>query len=379
MPTWKERWVFSYIFDYVIIVVFIGGFLALDLVEPYHQHFSLENYTLQYPYAVHERVTAAQAGLIACLFPALVIVIWTMLIDGIYSHRKTPSGRFNGPWTLGERLWQMNCGLLGLLLSVGGAIVITGALKNSTGKPRPDVISRCDPEPGSKDAIPWGLVTSAICRQTDHAILKDGFRSFPSGHSSTSFSGLGFLSFFLAGKLHVMDNRGEVWKTIIVMIPLLAAALVAVSRIMDARHHPFDVITGSMLGVFTAWVAYRQYFPSLSKPELKGRAYPRRSWGTEAEYRNMPPETEMEEGMAGGFDVGAGRRRQMAPRSRAEEFEMVPQRTGTLPPPVSGGQEQRLRDMEYRGASIDMADAAGRMKPGFVRPPSRDSESDLRD
>lgn len=82
-----------------------------------------------------------------------------------------------------------------------------------------------------------------------------------------------------------MDSRGEVWKAIIVMIPTLGAALIAVSRIMDARHHPFDVITGSLLGVAMAWVSYRQYFPPLSEPWKKGRAYPIRSWGTEPTRR----------------------------------------------------------------------------------------------
>lgn len=87
--------------------------------------------------------------------------------------------------------------------------------------------------------------------------------------------------------MHVMDSRGEVWKTIIVMIPTLGAALIAVSRIMDARHHPFDVITGSLLGVAMAWASYRQYFPPLSEPWKKGRAYPIRSWGTEP-TRHVP-------------------------------------------------------------------------------------------
>lgn len=86
----------------------------------------------------------------------------------------------------------------------------------------------------------------------------------------------------MAGKMHIMDNRGEVWKTVLVLVPLLGAALVAISRIMDARHHPFDVITGSMLGQFTAWVAYRQYFPPVTDPKFKGRAYSHRSWGTDA-------------------------------------------------------------------------------------------------
>lgn len=78
-----------------------------------------------------------------------------------------------------------------------------------------------------------------------------------------------------------MDNRGEVWKAIIVIIPCLAATLVAVSRIMDARHHPFDVISGSLLGIVCAYISYRQYFPPISEPWKKGRAYPIRSWGTD--------------------------------------------------------------------------------------------------
>lgn len=78
-----------------------------------------------------------------------------------------------------------------------------------------------------------------------------------------------------------MDNRGEAWKSLLVMVPILAATLVAVSRIMDARHHPFDVITGSLLGVACAVVSYRQYFPPLTEAWRKGRAYPIRTWGTE--------------------------------------------------------------------------------------------------
>ncbi|KAF8533348.1 phosphatidic acid phosphatase type 2/haloperoxidase, partial [Trichophaea hybrida] len=274
----------SYIFDYAIIVILILGFSALDKVEPYKQRFSLNNESLQYPYANPERISPFIAGLIACLFPMLCIIAWTMLIDGMFSHHKPATNRariMGGRWTMNKRLWEMNCGILGLGLSVAGAICITGALKNATGKPRPDVIARCIPPVGAVNEKVFGLFNPANCTQTDNLILKDGFKSFPSGHSSTAFAGLGYLSLFLAGKLHVMDNRGEVWKAFLVLIPLLAASLIAVSRIMDARHHPFDVVTGSMLGIITAWVAYRQYFPSISNFAAKGQAYPRRSWGTE--------------------------------------------------------------------------------------------------
>jgi diacylglycerol diphosphate phosphatase/phosphatidate phosphatase len=78
-----------------------------------------------------------------------------------------------------------------------------------------------------------------------------------------------------------MDNRGEAWKPLVVMVPILAATLVAVSRIMDARHHPFDVITGSLLGTVCGYVSYRQYFPPITEAWRKGRAYPIRTWGTD--------------------------------------------------------------------------------------------------
>lgn len=105
--------------------------------------------------------------------------------------------------------------------------------------------------------------------------------------------------------MHVLDNRGEVWKTSIVMIPTLGAALIAISRIMDARHHPFDVISGSLLGIVVAWGAYRQYFPPVTESWRKGRAYPIRTWATtprrpESEGHGlMIDEVEPERGTAG--------------------------------------------------------------------------------
>ncbi|KGO71692.1 Phosphatidic acid phosphatase type 2/haloperoxidase [Penicillium italicum] len=280
----RPRVVISYVFDYVIIIVCAIGFAILNKVEPFHQHFSLNNISIQYPYAVHERIPMAYALCISGAFPIFLIVLYTLVIDGLFSHHKpqdVSSGKrkLRGPHRLKDRLWELNCGILGLLLAQALAFVITQALKTACGKPRPDLIDRCQPRAGSKDLFP-GLSNSTICTG-DPALLTDGFRSWPSGHSSSSFAGLVYTSLWLGGKLHIMDNRGEAWKALLVMVPLLAASLVAVSRIMDARHHPFDVITGSMLGVVCGFVAYRQYFPPLSEPWRKGRAYPIRTWGSD--------------------------------------------------------------------------------------------------
>ncbi|KIW42481.1 uncharacterized protein PV06_06027 [Exophiala oligosperma] len=270
----------SYAIDYLIIIVLAIIYAVLDkLVTPFAQHFSLNNISIQYPYAVKERVPIAWALVISGLFPAVVIGVYTLFIDGWFSHhRRTTHARSR--YSFADRLWELNCGWLGLLLAQGAAFVITGSLKNLCGKPRPDLVDRCQPRAGSADAVPYGLVTKVICTQTNSAIMQDGFRSFPSGHSSSSFGGLFYLSLYLAAKLHVLDQKGEVWRTVIVLIPTLAASCVAMSRIMDARHHPFDVLFGSALGILCAWGSYRQYFPPVSHTWEKGRAYPMRTWGT---------------------------------------------------------------------------------------------------
>jgi diacylglycerol diphosphate phosphatase/phosphatidate phosphatase len=105
------------------------------------------------------------------------------------------------------------------------------------------------------------LSSSSLCTRTD--LLKDGFKSFPSGHSSFSFGGLGFLSLYLAGKLHLFDERGHIYKSIIVLAPLILAALIAISRVDNYRHHWHDVTVGAIIGSVFAVFAYRQYYPSL--------------------------------------------------------------------------------------------------------------------
>ena len=62
--------------------------------------------------------------------------------------------------------------------------------------------------------------------------------------------------------------------------------MIAGSRIIDARHHPFDVMFGSALGILCGWACYRQYFPPVSHTWEKGRAYPMRTWGVPLRHPN---------------------------------------------------------------------------------------------
>lgn len=142
--------------------------------------------------------------------------------------------------------------------------VITDIIKNAVGRPRPDLLARCQPSSDAPTDIP---VDISVCTTDPNThLLQDGWRSFPSGHSSFAFAGLGFTGIWLAGQLHVFHHHGkrDLPRALLCMVPLLGAALIAISRCEDYRHDVYDVTVGSALGMLVAWWSYRRHWPPLS-------------------------------------------------------------------------------------------------------------------
>lgn len=98
----------------------------------------------------------------------------------------------------------------------------------------------------------------------DPSEIQEGRKSFPSGHSSTAFAGLGFLSFYLSGKLRAFTGTAYMWKFVAVVAPLILALLIALSRISDYMHNWWDVLIGGSLGLIVALICYRLLYPPIS-------------------------------------------------------------------------------------------------------------------
>ena len=80
----------------------------------------------------------------------------------------------------------------------------------------------------------FGADGRPVC--ADHAINPaDGMKSFPSGHTSWSTSGLGFLSLWLMGKLRCFEGgRGDgPLRLVAALLPLAGAAWIGASRLQD--------------------------------------------------------------------------------------------------------------------------------------------------
>lgn len=222
-------------------------------------------------------------------------------------------------------------------------------MKNLFGKPRPDLLSRCNPDlanitkyavGGFPNALEgFNVVSAAICQQTDKSLLNDGFRSFPSGHSSFSAAGLIYLSLFLASKLAItipflspssytqdrsmfsaFPSRAEkraleartiqdrkprdtqdqlpsghndaiiaarnqaaappVYLLIFAIIPLFASIYISSTRYSDFRHHGFDILFGFSIGLVTAVFSFRWYHLPISQ----GAGW---SWGPRSSDRSF--------------------------------------------------------------------------------------------
>ncbi|KAI1795821.1 acid phosphatase/Vanadium-dependent haloperoxidase [Ganoderma leucocontextum] len=265
--------ILSYAPDWILCIGLAAAFFALDKVPGFKRQFSLTDTSLLHTFAVHERVPPWMLYLIFAVAPIVLMPIINVLLL--------------------RSLWDWHSSWLGWLLSCSITGAVTQFSKITVGRPRPDVVDRCQPMAGAVDP-PLGLSTVAICTQTNVPILTDGWRSFPSGHSSLSFAGLGFLSFYLAGKMHLFDERGHTVKAWIALVPLSGAALVAISRTMDYRHHWQDVLTGSFLGLVVAYFSYRQYYPPLNSA-ISHLPYPpryKRGGQEQPAHRSSPSEAQ---------------------------------------------------------------------------------------
>ncbi|QIX01410.1 hypothetical protein AMS68_006927 [Peltaster fructicola] len=255
LDTAARFWQRSYAGDYLGLGLLVVAYLLIGLLgEPFHQMFRLNDYRLQHPHAEVERVPVYMLIVYAAVIPAVVLCIWNLLFR-LDAHKAHVT-------------------ILGLAISIITTSFLTDVFKNLIGRPRPDLIARCSPIPATPHDE---LVTIAVCTETNHHLLHDGWRSFPSGHSSFAFAGLGWLTLFLASQTHCIQPRASLATFLLCVAPLIGAGIIAISRLEDYRHDVGDVLVGSALGLTIAFLTWRRYYPSLYAKDCSEPFLPPRS------------------------------------------------------------------------------------------------------
>ncbi|KAI9748305.1 MAG: hypothetical protein M1815_003354 [Lichina confinis] len=325
MPS--KRMVGSYLLDWMILVATVICAFSLSRVTPNMQPFSLVDPKISLPYSTTTKVPTLALFFIATVAPTIILFVLCMVfVPGRAADPRAPRAV---RWR--RKLWALNTAWLGLGLAVVSAQLVTDLGKTFFGKPRPDLLSRCNPDldrikentvSGFGDRLSGGaiMVRHTICRS--EVDLKDGFRSFPSGHASLSFASMTYLTLWICSKFFIAvpkyaygrarpssstsashpplpvqhtDPDGPsthrkkhqrlpsadamdylcpdalpspvqhhaaappLYLVVLAFVPLGVALYVASTRYSDYRHHGFDILSGSVLGVASAFLGFRWY------------------------------------------------------------------------------------------------------------------------
>ena len=230
--------------------------------------------------------------------PAAIILVGSFFITtGSKSQSSTRA-------SLQRKLWEWNTGWMGLALAYSITFIVANGAKEVLGKPRPNLLARCNPDltrqmssvaGGIGNQIEEGITMFdwRICRNTG-SVLDEGFRSFPSGHSSrkllprtvsllinegtVAFAGLVYLALWLCAKLGIsvpfsgprnlhseqaslrtQAAAPPMYLILFPAIPVGAAIYISSTRYSDFWHHGFDVFVSAGLGILTAWLGFRWY------------------------------------------------------------------------------------------------------------------------
>lgn len=394
------RLIGSYVFDWIIVIgmAAVGG--GWNYIEPFKRPFSLVDLNISYPYQTSEMIPTWLLAVVSLVAPAAIIfVVCLVLVPGPTAERGTPKSLI---WR--RKLWEWHTGWLGLALSLATAFLITQGMKNLFGKPRPDLLARCQPnldriqefavtQWGQRFNPNWVLVTADICTTTDQDILKDGFRSFPSGHSSFSWAGLLYLTLFLASKFSIaipylaprpysqnpayvsavapsnlkkqstlpfhkqestlssptyaqeyvvpiryQNAAPPVYTVVFVLIPVASAIYITSTRYTDFRHFGFDMLFGTLIGVVCAWFSFRLYH----LPITRGAGW---AWGPRSYQR------------AWGIGVGVGSYVGSEGWSNAGQSENTPRRGKHVNQHMNGNgvTESEHELVERRGGGVAQA------------------------
>ncbi|XP_068083628.1 phospholipid phosphatase 1 [Anabrus simplex] len=167
---------------------------------------------------------------------------------------------------LRQALWWYRGFLIGLIL----VLFVTEIGKVILGETRPHFLYTCRPDK-AVNCTPGSYVSDYTCTNKDDPYMdvSDSTRSFPSGHSSSSFYMSIFMMWYIQVRVHPDVSYVLIpWLHCLFFSWCLACSL---TRITDHRHHWWDVLAGSILGTIGAVFSVLVFCGGFLKNELRTR------------------------------------------------------------------------------------------------------------
>ncbi len=242
------------------IYVFLQGDLA-----PNRRGFFCDDESIKHP-DVKEEISVGVCFVIwACV--VLLIVPALEVLHGAIFKETWPRPQVGCcPWVVIELYRILGYFALGALFS----LLTTEMAKYKVGRLRPYFLQVCDIKLTKELCLDdYGyerFVTDYRCRGPADEV-REASKSFLSGHSSFSFYSATFLIVYLHarltnlthdykvveyGKVRVMFRGLKILRPFLQFGIFSLAFYISLTRISDYKHHPFDVVTGALVGTIFA-------------------------------------------------------------------------------------------------------------------------------
>ena len=242
--------------------------------EPYHRGFFCDDQNLKHPYLPQTVPIVQYVGIWASVYTFYIFLVeilrsWAESQAGERRLKPFPSNWT--PWIAVELDRHFVCFTLGALTT----LLFTELAKYNIGRLRPHFLTLCKTKLTSElcqdefgydsffiekeDDICEGLISGEVTKKQLH----ESRLSFLSGHSSFSFYCGIFLIVYLQARLNNFPRQQScsvrfVYKTLKVLRPFIQFSMIILSfwirltRISNYFHHPMDVLTGAVVGMYFA-------------------------------------------------------------------------------------------------------------------------------
>jgi len=263
--------------------------------KPYRREFFERDPSLSFPVVPSEEVPTILLFFICLVGPGLIMLFSQLIL------RK----RFHSIENR-HKVADFFIAQASLFQCLGLTFFITASLKIFFGRQRPNFFAMCNYK-GYRTALKTGdfteyfaMTTAGVlgdlkyCEATQKEIYESVY-SHPSGHASLSFAGLGFLSLFLYHLLlsHKPTTRNHLWKIVVFMVPIFAAATVAATRTRDYWHNFDDTLYGALIGFGCATMVFHINYSHKTEYNVEyiGDLYPKKWAEAEDTIPSYTPRT----------------------------------------------------------------------------------------
>ncbi|KAK9891114.1 hypothetical protein WA026_013433 [Henosepilachna vigintioctopunctata] len=232
---WPRRLRFTLLADVATTVVVLLIFLVVELglIPQRKLGFRCKDPSISFPYT-GDTITLSYLLVGCCLGPLILIIFIEILRE-----KSLKDIRICVIWDHYKEL----------LVGFSFVLLITEMAKVILGEHRPHFFDVCRPD-ANEECIEGAYISEYTCTNKAYSsfLISDASKSFPSGHSSLSV----FTSLFCA---YVVQSRlpsavtGRLFKPFLIALCLSWGILCSLSRIADRRHHWWDVLSGTVLGI----------------------------------------------------------------------------------------------------------------------------------